>query len=124
MGYVYRHGKTWWCQYFVNNGQRRRESTGLPRTATKKAAQDVLKTREAAPEGGLRPVQTVATRLKAIRARRGWALRGALSRPVDRATLERALSRPVDRATLARALGVPVSRLIGERSRTRGTRRD
>lgn len=45
MGYVFTHGKTWWAQYFVN-GRRRRESTGLPRTASKKAAQDILKTRE------------------------------------------------------------------------------
>ncbi len=45
MGYVWRHGKTWWAQYFVN-GRRRRESTGLPSRASKKAAQDVLKTRE------------------------------------------------------------------------------
>jgi integrase len=46
MGYVYRHGKTWWAQYFVD-GRRIRESTGLSaRTTPKKTAQEFLKRRE------------------------------------------------------------------------------
>lgn len=45
MGYVYPHGKDWWMQYFVD-GERKRESTGVPRSAPQRLAENVLKRRE------------------------------------------------------------------------------